>query len=265
MEMKKKLLVFAFVMAVLLPRLPLNAQIVDLADLLGDAEETRLTMMIDEIKAAYDFNIFIYTVKSLEGHAPKDVSQEIVDMIEATQEIIGSMGLGEGTWNGCLLLQSTGDREYDFTAAGRGGKILNTAAFDKLEKDVVSYLRRDDYTGAYEAFIRDWEYFLVLESQGKSYNFLRDDLTHGICLLAAWVIALVIGLIAVHSMKAKMNTALPKTQADAYIIPGSLALTKQNDKFLYSTTTKTARKSASSSGGRGGSGGGGRISRGGKY
>jgi uncharacterized membrane protein YgcG len=65
-------------------------------------------------------------------------------------------------------------------------------------------------------------------------------------------------------MKRKMDTALPKTEADAYMIPNSLTLTQQRDSFLYSTTTKTQRQSSSHSGGSVMSGGG-RSSRSGKY
>jgi len=55
----------------------------------------------------------------------------------------------------------------------------------------------------------------------------------------------------VQGRKSKMNTALPKTEADRFIVPGSLVFTRQTDTFLYSTETRTRRADTSSSG-RGG-------------
>jgi uncharacterized membrane protein YgcG len=253
--MNKKLIMCAFIITVLLPAIPIRAQVFDFTELLSEAEETRLTMKIEEIKAAYDFGLIILTVDTLEGQTPIDYSWGLLDYV----------GLSGENWDGCLLLQSTGERDYALTASGRGSTILNPAAYNKLEKDVVSCLRRDDYIGAYEFFIRDWEKFLVLESQGKRYNFLRETTTHMFLLIGAWVLALVIGLLVIHFMKAQMNTALPAKEADTYIIPGSLVITRQHDKFLYSTTTKTQRQQPPSSGGGSSMSGGGRSSRSGKY
>jgi len=256
MEMKKKL-IFAFVITILLLSVPLFAEngILDAAGLLSGEEKASLEMMMEEIAASYNFDLIILTVDNLDGEDAIDFSWNFLDEI----------GLDGKTWDGCLLLVSPGDRDYAFTASGRGDKILNKTAYDKLEKDVVSYLKKNDYAGAYETYIRLWEEFLVLESQGRKYNFLREPSKHRGWLGLAWIIALLIGLSVVRSMKKQMNTALPKTQADAYIIPGSLALTQQQDRFLYSTVSKTRRQSSSSSGGRSSRSGGGRSSRSGKY
>ena len=257
--MKKKQLIFTFIIMALLLTVPLCALDVGLYDTVGlisDADVARFDKMAQEIAAKYNFDLIILIIDSLEGKNPIDYSWDELD----------SVGLKGTNWDGCLLLQATQDRDYCFTASGRGEKILNKAAYDKLEKDVVACLRKNDYSGAYETFSRTWDKFLLLESQGKKYNFLRETTTHAIFLAVAWIISLLIGLGVVSSMKKQMNTALPKTEADKYIIPGSLALTQQSDRFLYSTTTKTRKSSSSSSSGGGSSrSGGGRSSRSGKY
>ena len=255
--MKKKLFIFACIITVFLLSSPLFAaeRIIDNAGILSAAEKARLEERMEVIASTYSFNLLILTEKSIGGKDPIDYSWDYLD----------SEGLDGYAWDGCLLLQSTGERDYAFTASGRGDKILNDTAYNKLERDVVARLRLDDYYGAYDVFIRTWEEFLILESKGRSYNFLRETNTHLGFLAGGWVLAFLIGFFVVHGMKAKMNTALPKTEADAYIIPGSLALTNQQDRFLYSTVSKTKRQSSSSSSGGSSRSGGGRSSRSGKY
>ena len=259
--MKKKHLILAFIATALLFSFPLFAEerIIDNAGILSAGSKAALETLMEDIASKYNFNLIILTERSINDE----------DAIDYSWNYLDSRGLDGYTWDGCLLLQSTGERDYAITASGRGEKILNEAAYDKLEKDVVDRLREDDYSGAYEVFISKWEKLLVLESKGQKYNFLQERKMHVIFLGAAWLLALMIGSMIVSGMKAQMNTALPKTQADAYMVPGSLALTNQMDRFLYSTTTKRRRESSSSGGGSsyGGSSrsGGGRSSRSGKY
>ena len=63
---------------------------------------------------------------------------------------------------------------------------------------------------------------------------------------------LIIAFIIIQVWKKGMNTALVKTQAAAYLVPGSLSFKVKNDRFLYSTVTKTARPKNTGSGGSGG-------------
>ena len=73
---------------------------------------------------------------------------------------------------------------------------------------------------------------------------------HLAVMISVWVIAFAIGFIVVYVWKKGMNTAHLKTQADAYIIPGSLDYKLKKDRFLFSTVTKTRRQTSSNSGGR---------------
>ena len=260
--MKKKL-IFAITMVLLLS-VPLFAQdaereayyekvyygVYDNAGLLNDDEIDILDQLTEEIAEKYNFELIILTIDSIGDEDPVDFSWAILD----------KEGLTGENWDGCLLLRSKENRDYAFTVSGRGEKILNKAAYDKLEKDVTAYLKEDDYSGAFQVFISDWEKFLILEQQGKRYNSLRNLKTHLLWLLGAWALALLIGLGAVKSMIKKMNNVHPKTEADLYIIPNSMILTQQDDKFLYSTVTKTKRESSSG----GGRSGGGRSSRSGR-
>jgi uncharacterized protein len=121
---------------------------------------------------------------------------------------------------------------------------LNPSAFSKLESDTGKYLGKDDYYAAFRAFVLAWDKFLKLDEKGRSYNFFyRYNL---ILLLIAWLVAFVIGLIVVSTWKHGMNTAMPKTQAESYIIPESLNFATKKDSFLFSKVEKTKRDTQSS-------------------
>ena len=91
------------------------------------------------------------------------------------------------------------------------------------------------------------ENFPVPDAQGESYNFIQENALA--FYIGAWVLSLIIALLTVWGMKGKMVNVHSKTEADNFIIPGSLVFTKRDDNFLYSTVTKT-RKESSSSGSR---------------
>jgi uncharacterized protein len=255
--MKKKLYIFLLAASFLFLSFPLFAQkrVADNAGLLSGGEISELESLLAEIALTYDFDLIIVTETSIGGADPMDYADDYFDY--------KGYGLG-GDRDGCLFLQVTGTRDYWFSTSGRGIKILNSTAFDKLEGDVVKHLSNDDPAEAYRAFINAWEVFLALDAKGKSYNFIT---AHGAILYpVAWVVSLITALAAIMIMKAKMNTVHPRIEADRFIIPGSLDFTVKQDSFLYSAVSKSKRaESSSSSGshtsssGRSHGGGGGRY------
>jgi uncharacterized protein len=212
-------------------------RIVDNAGLLSDAEKNELARLIDSIAAAYNFDLVIVTETSIGDISPMKYADDFFDY--------NGYGLGSDR-DGCIFLRVMGSRDYWFSSSGRGINILNPYAFNKLESDTGKYLGQDNYYAAFHAFILAWDEFLGLDAQGgRSYNFFYKN--NLVLVLISWLIAFVIALSVVSVWKNGMNTAMPKTQASAYIIPGSLNFTTQKDSFLYSTVTKTKRQAQSPS------------------
>jgi len=248
---KNRLFIFLLAVLFLFLTVPVFAQshVSDNAGLLNIGEISELEKLTEKISSTYNFELVIVTETNIGGAEPMVYADDFFDYN-------GFKGR-----DGCLFLHVTGTRDYWFSTSGRGIKILNSTAFDKLESDVVNFLSDNDPANAYRAFISAWEEFLALDAKGKSYNFITRYAL--IMYIAAWIVSLIIALLAVLVMKAKMNTALPKTEADSFIIPGSLVFTNKKDAFLYSVITKTkivksssSNSHTSSSGGRHGGGGG---------
>lgn len=217
-----------------------RSRVVDNAGLLSAAEKDSLEQRMASVAAAYGFDLVIVTEENIGGASSMAYADDFFDY--------NGYGLEEDR-AGCLFLQVTGSREYWFSTSGRGIDILNSAAFSKLEKDALKFLRNDDPFGAYGAFIEDWETFLALDAKGRHYNVFHE--WNIVLVAAAWLLSLIIGFAIVQVWKAQMNTAVSQTQAAVYVVPGSLAFTQRSDRFLYSTVTQTRRQTQPPSGGGG--------------
>jgi uncharacterized protein len=238
MKIKKLILPFLFLLSAAL--LFSQERVVDNAGLLSPGQKGSLIYLLNNISAAYNFDLVIVTENSIGGANPMDYADDFFDY--------NGYGLGNDR-DGCLFFIVTGTRDYWISTSGRGIKILNSYALKRMKVDAVKFLREDSYYAAFNSFLENWELFLILESQNRSYNFFYR--WNAVLVLIGWLISLAIGFITVSIWKKGMNTALLKTQADAYMIPTSLAFNVKTDQFLYSVVTKTERQNddTSSSGG----------------
>jgi uncharacterized protein len=233
-------------------------RVADNAGLLSASEKEDLDRLTSSIAATYNFDLVIVTETDIGDTSPGGYAAEFYD----------NNGYGP---NGCLFLQVTGSEDYYFSTAGRGITVLNQYAYQKLESDTVKRLGEDNSYAAFLAFVQDWDKFLSLEAKGRSYNFVYQ--WNIVLLIIAWLIALVIAFIIVSTWNRGMNTALPKTQAAAYVVSDSLNFTVKKDSFLHSKTDKVrlqSQQAASlvkggariiSSSGRSHGGGGGKYGR----
>ena len=241
--MKTKILILPFLL--ILSALPLFSQVrsrvVDNAGLLTPSERNILTYHLDNISVIYQIDLVIVTEYSIGGAYPMNYADDFFDY--------NGYGMGGGR-DGCLFLIVAGTRDYWFSTSGRAIDILNSYALKKLESDALKFLREDNYNAAFISFLENWEKFLILDSNNRSYNFFYQ--WNIVLVLIGWLISLAIGSIVVISWEKGMNTAILKTQADAYMIPESLAFNEKTDKFLYSVVTKTERSSDNSSSSSGG-------------
>jgi uncharacterized protein len=223
---------------------PIFAQerVIDNANILSSQEKENLKSKISSIASMYDFDLVIVIENNISA-SPMNYADDFFDY--------NGYGLGQDR-DGCLFLLVTGSRDYWFSTSGKGEKIYTSTAINKLKSDVVKLLKSNSYYEAFQAFLHDSEEFLNLDKRwGRSYNFFYR--WNYVSVFIAWLASLLIGFIVVQSWKKKMNTALPQTQAAAYVVPGSLAFNVKTETFLYSIVNKSARGDDNSRGGGGGS------------
>jgi uncharacterized protein len=204
-------------------------RVVDNAGLLSDSQKEDLIRLTSSISETYNFDLVIVTETDIGSTTPGVYAADFYD----------NNGYGP---NGCLFLQVTGSEDYYFSTSGRGITVLNSYAFQKLKSDTVKHLSENNSYAAFLAFIQDWNKFLTLEAKGRSYNFFYQ--WNIVLVIIAWLAALGIGFAIVHTWNRGMNTALPKAQAAAYVVSGSLNFTAKKDSFLHSKTDKIRLQSS---------------------
>ncbi len=230
--------------------------VVDLAEILNENQEAELNSMIKEIKDTYNFDITIIAYYDTEVTAEMagDYAENYVNIdLEA---------------DGLVLANNLEMREY-FTSV-RGDyrfDAFTSSAHDYIEEELLYYLRDDRYYEAYVAHIEATEQVLKTYFAGETFSTPIDYSTK---IMGGIVVGLIAGLIVaaiyVAMLKKQMNTAVAQRAAANYVKKGSFNLSRSSDRYLYSTTSKTARaKSSSGGGGSTSSRGGSRSSRGGSY
>lgn len=245
--------------------------VVDNASLLTFTETDELIERLEELSAENGYEIAVLTVESTGG---KDITAFADDFYDDN-------GYGTGSDDsGIMLVIDMSDREYWITTSGDAYTYLSDndiAAIGNAFVDRVSAGYYKAFTAfAAEAVNRieynrehynDDDYHDYDDYHGDGYaerGFTETVRAHAVpTLIASAIIGLIVALIATGSMKSKLRSVKPKTNAEDYAVQGSFALTKANDIYLYSNVTKTEiPRDDNRSGGSGGfhGGGGGHIS-----
>ena len=96
------------------------------------------------------------------------------------------------------------------------------------------------------------EYFEAVKSYSSmTEKYLKQDKNEGIPLVAiiTIVLSIIVAFIYTGKLKKQLKSVKDATDANDYIVDGSLNISRAYDHFLYAHVTKTARESSSSSGG----------------
>lgn len=254
----KKIIVFISVAALLICAFTFTANAADIReygvfdseDLLSASEEQMLEAGISEIYVNYSYSVIIVTTSSLGGKSAEAYADEFFE------------NCGYGGRDGILFLISIEARDYYFSTGGEGQSAFTDYGIDYLCDKIQPMLSEGDYYGACEKFLLLTDDFIseykngITSGNGSGtpydYGNTRKDtgnyLTYEIIL---FIIAIIVGIIVISSMKRKM--APPKEQkfASQYIRQDSFIVRNSSDMFLYSTVSKTPKpKPQSSSGSR---------------
>ncbi|MBR3094277.1 MAG: TPM domain-containing protein [Clostridia bacterium] len=258
-------LLFAFsVCAAASGEIPAERQkplLVDDADLLSPDEEAALLPLLEEKSAAVGADIAVVTVNDTDGQDVENFAYDYYDY----------NGYGQGEENdGVLLLISMAERDYWIVTTGYCIEAITDYGLEKIQNDFLPSLSYGNYIDAFRTFAADCETLIAAARQGNVYDLYHSEddpentyggyyndasnyydgesylpqnyhpFNVGANALLALVIGFVLALITVLSMKGKLQTVRRRYEASNYVVPGSLALRANDDRFLYSTVSQTA-------------------------
>ncbi len=258
-------LLFAFsVCAAASGEIPAERQkplLVDDADLLSPDEEAALLPLLEEKSAAVGADIAVVTVNDTDGQDVENFAYDYYDY----------NGYGQGEDNdGVLLLISMAERDYWIVTTGYCIEAITDYGLEKIQNDFLPSLSYGNYIDAFRTYAADCETLIAAARQGNVYDLYHSEddpentyggyyndasnyydgesylpqnyhpFNVGANALLALVIGFVLALITVLSMKGKLQTVRRRYEASNYVVPGSLALRTNDDRFLYSTVSQTA-------------------------
>lgn len=216
--------------------------ITDMANLLSDTEIAALEEKAADISERNNYGVYVIIVNDFRSYS--DYSQ----LDEAGKDIYTRYQLGWDTDNGgTMLILSMADRDYHvgFNAV-RSNYLFLERDRNNLEDKVVRYLRNNDYYEAFNAYLDGCDACMT-GAANREYNedWEEDDggISVGIAAIPGALAALLTGL----GMSAPMRSAVKKTNANSYVVDGSLELTRRSDMFLHRSVTRTPRQTQSSS------------------
>lgn len=211
---------------------------------LVSAEEAQA---LEEAAAALSdtYNVGVYVITT-----PESANDEISSFAEKYY-LDHDLGVDD-RGSGIMFIVATGDRSYIIKTKGLGRELVPDNQAQDIDDDVVQYLKQDDYSGAFAAYLNDADQALGDEVQGMS-----EEKTN---LLIALAIALVVALIAAGGtcfyFYKQMGTAEERSEANEYVNAESFTLSVSHDQYLHTEHLRVKRSSDNDSGGGGGSFGG---------
>lgn len=114
--------------------------VTDLAGVVEPETQARVDALAKEVEQKTGAQIAIVTVRSLEGQTVEDYA---VDLFK-------HLGVGKKDNRGILLLIAPNDRKYRFEVGYGLEPVINDARAGDIGREMVPYLRRNDYSGAVE-------------------------------------------------------------------------------------------------------------------
>lgn len=238
--MKKIISLLAAALVVISFILPVSAaspRLADEAGLLSDTECAAIERQLDTLSAQYGIDVVIVTTGSTGGSTPMEYADDYFDYHDYAPD-------------GVLLLVSMEDSDWWISTTGYGITAFTDAGIAYIGDQVVPYLSDGEYAKAFTAFADLCDQFLAQAKNGDpfdTHNLPKDPFKPVQNVLIALVIGLAAAFFATGSMKKKLKSVVQKAQANDYVTPGSLQITKSRDFHLY-THLDRVEKAQSSSG-----------------
>lgn len=233
-----------------------NTVIIDYAMYLTDEEKNQLSYQIANISYQYDYDI---TIMILDHYLREGDLTRMVDHYEnvdlTAKGVIFGLNIDPDT------------REFQFSIRNDNGEVISDKSIKRIESDVVSILKTNDYSLGIFKFVEMVEQAAksyAVDNVTYSYPFRLSDIPIVIIIVPLLFGIVVVSIIMFGYLVPQMKTANIQTKAISYVNPNDLELTNRSDVFINQTVIRT-KIQKSSSGGRRGAGGGSRRGGGGRF
>jgi uncharacterized membrane protein YgcG len=232
--------------------------IFDNSDLLTFDEWEKLEARAADISQRHGCGVYVAFVDDFTEYGyGNDVYKTTYQLYHANE-----LGMGDDR-DGIIILLSMAERDYAMFVYGTYAETaFNSYGQEKLEKAFLGNFKEDDWYGGVSNYLSTCDEYLTRADAGKP---VRESPA---LLIAIAVVAscLLSGAICLF-LKRSMKTVHQKVEANEYVAPGGLQLSKQYDRYTHTTEVRSKISSSddSSSSGTSSCSGGGGSGRSGKF
>lgn len=247
------ILVIALLSCIALPTSAARLNYVtDQTGLLTQTELATLETKAADISSRYGIGVYIIVVNDYHNYS------QYPDIYDAAVDIYTRYDLGGGSDRaGALLFLSMSERDYvlDFNT-DRARYAFTEAGQDRLESQMLSYFRNDDFYNGFQSYLDNCDYFLQQAAngtpvgEGETADYERSS--GGFSALAL-LPGIIVSTITGTALSAPMRSTGLKRDANQYAVSGSLQLHHRSDMFLHRSVTRTPRAVNNNRSGGGGS------------
>lgn len=249
--MKKRVLAFAaavmvlalslcvFSLAAVKPETRQVPRLVDKANLIDEADEKRLLERLDSLSEQYQFDFVAATVKTTGGK----------EIVEFSDDYFDYNGFGYGKDDsGVALIISMNPRIVYISGCGEGTKYFDYDDAQEIIDVFYGDLKAGNYAAVVDTFIDEAQRSVEFGRNGVPFSYRFQTLLPNwmVTLLAPVVIGIALAFATVSFMTKGLKSVRKKESAADYVVPGSMRLTRNEDVFLYSNVSKTAKVQDSS-------------------
>ena len=219
--------------------LPVSAaspRLADEAGLLSGTEYAAIEKQLDALSSQYGLDVVIVTTDTTGSSTPMEYADDYFDYNDYASD-------------GVLLLVSMEEGDWWISATGYGITAFTDAGIEYIGKKLVPYLSDGEYTKAFTTFTALCDQFLAQAKAGDpfdTHNLPKEPFKPARNVIIALMIGLAAAFFATGSMKKKLKSVEQKAQADDYVTPGSLQITKSRDFHLYTHIDRREKPKSSS-------------------
>lgn len=230
----------------------------DHSHMLTDTQRAELEAQAKEISLRHHCGVYVafvddYTVYSDGGGVYKTTYQ----LYHGDQ-----LGMGDDR-DGIIILLSMAERDYAMFVYGTYAETaFNNYGQEKLEKAFLGNFKEDDWYGGVSNYLSTCDEYLTRADAGKP---VRES--PALLIVIAVVASCFLSGAICLFLKRSMKTVHQKVEANEYVAPGGLQLSKQYDRYTHTTEVRSKISSSddSSSSGTSSCSGGGGSGRSGKF
>lgn len=219
-----------------------ESEVVDQAGVLTSAEERELQEKVEAFEERFGLTAVLLTV---DDYKPYRKIETYADTY------YDNHGYPEG---GLLFVVAVEAREYYSLTTGDAISRFSDNMLDEMGDRAARYLSSGEYGKAFSRYMEAADDLLSARGSDPLPGAAKKRSPYALLfVLGSVVLSFLIGLIVAGVQRAKMKSVRAADSANAYIRPGSFALTRSREVFLYKTVTRVAIQSSGGGGGGGGS------------